>query len=654
MTTPAAAILIVDDESQNRRLLAALLAPEGYVTRTAGGGQEALSAIAHDPPDLILLDVMMPGIDGRTVAAAVKADPATRHIPIIMVTAQSDRESRLAALDAGAEDFLTKPIDRAELWLRVRNLLRLKDLNDLLESHRATLEAEVRMRTADLRARTADLQLFRTAMDAAGDAIFLVDRTTMTFVEANATASKMLGYSRDELFALGPIDLLGMPRGELEVLFDAVIAGQRPAETTESIETISRKDSSTLLVEVHRHAQRSGSGWIIVGVLRDVTQREADRAASVSDRANLRATVDSLLDPHVLLSAVRDPAGQIVDFVYADANPAACVYNRLSYRGLIGARLLDLLPGNAGRETVESYRQVVDTGNPLVLDDTVYSQELPGGTARHYDTRAARAGDGLSLTWRDVTDRHAAKERREQFLSHVSHELRSPLAVVHQFTSLLSDCVGGPLTGDQEEFLAVVMRNVGQLKVMIDDLLEVSRSETGQLAVDCRPMALGELLTQATAGSAWAAKERDIAVCLELGDLPPVHADRERMYEVLTNLIDNALKFTPRGGRILVAATAHDGHVQVDVSDTGLGIAPHDIEHIFEEFFQADHDATASRNGLGLGLFICRDLIERQGGTIAAVSTVGCGTTVTFTVPIAPSQEAAHRSVAAQGHRTGQ
>ncbi|HEY5247825.1 MAG TPA: response regulator, partial [Dermatophilaceae bacterium] len=132
MTTPAS-ILIVDDEPQNRRLLEALLGPEGYVTRTAASGKEALASIADDPPDLILLDVMMPGMDGRQVASALKASPATSNIPIVMVTSQTDHGARLAALDAGAEDFLTKPVDRAELWLRVRNLLRLKELGDLLE-----------------------------------------------------------------------------------------------------------------------------------------------------------------------------------------------------------------------------------------------------------------------------------------------------------------------------------------------------------------------------------------------------------------------------------------------------------------------------------------------------------------------------------------
>jgi len=269
MTAPAA-ILIVDDEGANRRLLQALLGAEGYVTRTAGDGKEALASIAADPPDLILLDVMMPGLDGRQVAGIVKADPATSNIPIIMVTAQTDREARLAALDAGAEEFLSKPVDRAELWLRVRNLLRLKELSDLLEHHHALLEAAVQAQSTELRAQTADLQRFRTAMDATDDAITLVNRTTLRFVEVNTTASQMFGFSREELLERGPLDVATASRERLVELYDEIIAGQ---PRTELIETARRKDGSDLPVEAHRHAQRVGYDWIIVAVVRDITKR---------------------------------------------------------------------------------------------------------------------------------------------------------------------------------------------------------------------------------------------------------------------------------------------------------------------------------------------------------------------------------------------
>ncbi|HMH86874.1 MAG TPA: response regulator, partial [Gemmatimonadaceae bacterium] len=118
--TPAR-ILIVDDKLQNRQLLEIMLAPEGFVLLTAASGEEALAIVAVQPPDLILLDVMMPGMDGYQVAGKIKGDPATKSIAIIMLTALDDSNARMLGLNAGAEDFLTKPVDRAELVVRVRS-----------------------------------------------------------------------------------------------------------------------------------------------------------------------------------------------------------------------------------------------------------------------------------------------------------------------------------------------------------------------------------------------------------------------------------------------------------------------------------------------------------------------------------------------------
>lgn len=145
-----ARVLVVDDEARNLRLMESLLQPEGYEVTTASSGPHALDAVAKDQPDLVLLDVMMPGMDGFQVAGKLKLDPLTKRIPIIMVTSLSDRSSRLTALNMGAEEFITKPVDRAELWVRVRNLLRLKEYGDFLLDQSRALEQLVDERTERL------------------------------------------------------------------------------------------------------------------------------------------------------------------------------------------------------------------------------------------------------------------------------------------------------------------------------------------------------------------------------------------------------------------------------------------------------------------------------------------------------------------------
>ncbi len=143
-------ILIVDDEPLNVKLLQTLLKAECYQVLTAHSGQQGFDIATEQCPDLILLDIMMPDMDGYAVARALKKQDCTQHIPIIMVTSLNDRESRLQALEAGAEEFLSKPVDRSELWVRVRNLLRLKDYADFVKNHNEILEKTVKQRTEQL------------------------------------------------------------------------------------------------------------------------------------------------------------------------------------------------------------------------------------------------------------------------------------------------------------------------------------------------------------------------------------------------------------------------------------------------------------------------------------------------------------------------
>ncbi len=145
-------ILVVDDDAMNREYLDALLKSEGYHVLQSSGGKESLEVAGTHCPDLILLDAMMPGMDGFQVTKSLKQEESTRHIPVIMITSLTDRDSKLFALNCGVEEFLTKPIDRSELWVRVRNLLRIKEYGDFLSEYNKILEDQVRQRSEQLMA----------------------------------------------------------------------------------------------------------------------------------------------------------------------------------------------------------------------------------------------------------------------------------------------------------------------------------------------------------------------------------------------------------------------------------------------------------------------------------------------------------------------
>jgi PAS domain S-box-containing protein/putative nucleotidyltransferase with HDIG domain len=291
--------------------------------KVAASGEKALAiAASGSPPDLILLDIMMPEMDGYEVARRLKAKPATANIPIIMVTAHTDQGSRVAGLNAGAEDFLSKPVDPVELGLRVRNLLRLKAMGDLLQQHNQKLEQEVRQRVSDL-------HVFRHALDATVDGISLVSRNSMRFVEANTTICNMLGYTRGELFELGPANLVAVPVEQLQVDYDALIAGHG---TTPSIAQLQmrRKDGSEFPAEVRRHAYAAPTGWIIVGVVCDITARQlAEQTLSqenLRNQAFLRHASDGV---HIL-----DESGEV-----QDVSDSFCTMLGYSREELIGANV---------------------------------------------------------------------------------------------------------------------------------------------------------------------------------------------------------------------------------------------------------------------------------------------------------------------------
>ncbi len=237
-----------------------------------------------------------------------------------------------------------------------------------------------------------------------------------------------------------------------------------------------------------------------------------------------------------------------------------------------------------------------------------------------------------------AADRESKLKIKSDFLSHVSHELRSPLTVVHQFVSILLDGLGGAINANQKEYLEIAQRNVNQLKGMIDDLLEASRAESCKLTIKRSVVPLEDILKKTLLSFRATAASKLISLQSNIPDhLPPVYVDPARISQVLTNLLDNAVKFSPEKSTITVRAQICEddpAYLCVSVADCGCGIEPEEAERIFDRLYQVKNSLEVSRRGLGLGLFINKELITLHGGRIWNDTKRRGGSTFSFTVPI--------------------
>jgi len=322
-------------------------------------------------------------------------------------------------------------------------------------------------------------------------------------------------------------------------------------------------------------------------------------------------------------------------------------------RGGIDVILSDLgLPDSQGLETFTKLQAQAPQLPILLLtgrDDEALAIRAVAEGAQDYLVKGQMEGAPLARAIRYAAERRRLTaemeqsqkqqlEIKDQFLTHVSHELRSPLTAVLQFVSIILDGLAGEINEEQREYLTITLRNAKQLHKMISELLEVIRSDTGKLAFDLRSVPLMELTTETIGMLLSHAAAKGILLSADVpGDLPPVYADPERMKQVLINLIDNAIKFTPDKGSVTVQARVFEADpdfICVTVADTGCGISPEGTSRIFERLYQEPNSNESSRKGLGLGLHICKELVEHQGGRIWVESRAGKGSTFYFTLPI--------------------
>jgi len=291
----------------------------------------------------------------------------------------------------------------------------------------------------------------------------------------------------------------------------------------------------------------------------------------------------------------------------------------------------------AGRDENQGWR-VPENGKQFWANVNITPLSEEAGAARGFAIILQDETEGKKIALVLEEARQERTHLQEKLLSHVSHELRTPLAAIYLFTTNVLDGLLGDLTPDQHEHLTFALDNIKQLKSMVGDLLEITRVQTHKLTVEPQRLNPAKVIAEVIGTCRVNAAGKNISLRSEVApDLPFLWADHARVRQILTNLIDNGIKFTPENGTVTVEcrhlAEDHD-FLCLSVSDTGCGISPENYEIVFERLAQVENSMQTSRSGLGLGLFISRDLVTRHGGRIWVESQPGQGSTFFFTLPV--------------------
>jgi len=439
----------------------------------------------------------------------------------------------------------------------------------------------------------------------------------------NASAERIFGYSEREVVG-NPIARLIPPDRLHEE--DEILSRIRCGEQVVPFETVRvRKDGRSIHVSVAVSPIMAPDGRVLgaSSVVRDMTRRDRDEA-------HVRAIIESSADAVMIVDL-----DEIVQFV----NPAAVK-----------------MFGRPERDIVSH-----PFGFPVIAGQTgelMFSRA--DGTNGFAEMRVAQIEwneqPAYLATLRDVTERkHIEEQLREvneklrqkheelqSFYHTVSHELKTPLTSAREFVSLVLEGLVGPLTDTQKEYLLIAQESCDQMRDCINDMLDTTRLDTGKMRLDLKRRSLSSLIQKVVTMFTPAAEQKHIRLAGKVHPrLPDVLMDHGRIEQVITNLLNNAMRFTPEGGRITVDAAPVSGEVnfiEVEVRDTGCGIPPEHLSHVFDRLYQVQTGNGAGSKGLGLGLHICRELVHLHGGDIRVESEPGKGSAFFFTLQVEPSR----------------
>jgi PAS domain S-box-containing protein len=672
-------ILLADDNADMRDYVYRLLSPY-YAVETVADGEAVLDRARKSRPDLIITDVMMPKLDGFGVLKALRADENLATIPIIFLSARAGEEARSEGMEAGADDYLTKPFSARELLACVRAHLNLS---------RVRQEAETSMRESKER--------FSLLFEKSAFAVTLSKLPDGILIDVNEAFVKLFGYTKEEA--------IGKRISELNLNRDLDI---RHSILTDLIESGSIQDREIKLFTKSGDARFFLCNFTVIELQGE--KHVLSTLQDITDRKKAEERIELLNRISELSRNAPDVNSLMIDAVEEIGRHfkiSRCLFNETNLENNREIVLCDYfkdVPSVVGEHELSDYSSI--TAAEMMDGKTVvnFNSELDSRTAadyaRTYGPQEERsyvavplmrdkrwvatlwASDKVPREWtkeevallENIAGRvWAAVEKirsdndllesqkkiqsalisaeeanriKDEFLATISHELRTPLNTILGWAHVLqSKTSKGPKTTSAIDAIYTSAKNQAQI---VDDLLDVSRIISGKMKLRPEIVLLSEILLASVNAVSHPISAKNINLRIQFTNETEdicLYGDAQRLQQVFWNLLSNAVKFTPQDGSIEILVERSLSEVNVCVQDTGMGIPPEFLTVIFERFRQVDSSTTRKFGGIGLGLSIAKHLVELHGGAISVESKgPGSGAKFIVTLPLThvQTQEGEH------------
>ncbi|NQU06620.1 MAG: response regulator [Calditrichaeota bacterium] len=655
-------ILIIDDEPDMLNMLADMLANEGFDIDKSLSGKEGLELYDEKLHDLVLTDQQIGDITGIDVLRHVKKK--NNHTAVVLITGYASTESTIEAIKLGACDYLTKPVLIIDLIKTVRtHLTAVKQSAQIDELNQAVAEEADKLRHSiaelTLLKRLAERMMSALSFDEGfelilkmlvddigADIVIIFDLATH-YIRGNSSIKP----SRVEIEQLAStINSRGKKQLDrdigcsIQTLIDHFTLSENESEhkplSIITVPLLQEGKPFCLLTAASRNDEsfeRELSGFItklsqdasdfLSRIKLSIERQQYHTAAIVENSGDGIIVIDPVSGETMLNPVTRN----ILKLSQEEDQTVATIEEKLEYNFLEDWKELKArIDENILKPVINADREITRQGEKYYYNYRI--SVLPSGSG---------GSEKLLIVIHDKTKERSVEEMKNRLMSNITHEVRTPTAVVKEFTSLILDGVAGDLNDTQRQYMQLIQLNIDRLARLIDSLLTLARADSGGFSVVLQPTSLITIIENVTASMKVKFDRKDISISFDLpSDLPLVFADKDAVTQILTNLLDNAFKYSPENTEVKICVLEKGTRIQISIIDQGYGIAPSDQKKIFTRFHRlVDQNDSRFQEGIGLGLSLVKDFVARHGGDIWVESEVGVGSVFYFSLQIAQEDE---------------